>query len=176
MIASLVPCSSTFLYAAFDAFLFLLSLSAGNPETRGNEQELKPSFASPIENVTVPIGREATLSCIVQNLGAYKVSCCPSAQLNTRPHRIANETTGPFRHAVFFVRQVGWMRASDQTVLALQGRVVTHNSRYSVTQEERDVWRLKIRNVRESDRGCYMCQINVTPLQKQVGCVDVQRK
>ncbi|XP_058825506.1 lachesin-like [Topomyia yanbarensis] len=112
----------------------------GNSDSR-NEQEPKPSFASPIENVTVPIGREATLSCAVQNLGAYKV---------------------------------GWMRASDQTVLALQGRVVTHNSRYSVTQEESNVWRLKIRNVRESDRGCYMCQINATPLQKQVGCVDVQ--
>ncbi|EDS40987.1 amalgam protein [Culex quinquefasciatus] len=91
-----------------------------NTDSR-NEQEPKPSFASPIENV-------------------------------------------------------GWMRASDQTVLALQGRVVTHNSRYAVTQEEPNVWRLKIRNVRESDRGCYMCQINATPLQKQVGCVDVQRE
>ncbi|EAT35448.1 AAEL012384-PA [Aedes aegypti] len=116
------------------------TFAKGNTDSR-NEQEPKPSFASPIENVTVPIGREATLSCVVQNLGAYKV---------------------------------GWMRASDQTVLALQGRVVTHNSRYSVTQEESNVWRLKIRNVRESDRGCYMCQINATPLQKQVGCVDVQ--
>jgi neurotrimin len=48
------------------------------------------------------------------------------------------------------------MRAADQTVLALQGRVVTHNSRYSVVNEEMKVWRLKINNIRESDRGCYM--------------------
>jgi hypothetical protein len=52
--------------------------------------------------------------------------------------------------------KVGWMRAADQTVLALQGRVVTHNSRYSVANEEMRVWRLKINNIRETDRGCYM--------------------
>ncbi|KAG5673727.1 hypothetical protein PVAND_003747 [Polypedilum vanderplanki] len=69
--------------------------------------------------------------------------------------------------------KVGWMRAADQTVLALQGRVVTHNSRYSVTNEEMKIWRLKINNIREADRGCYMCQINTTPLKKQIGCIDV---
>ncbi|CAG9808676.1 unnamed protein product [Chironomus riparius] len=69
--------------------------------------------------------------------------------------------------------KVGWMRAADQTVLALQGRVVTHNSRYSVINEEMKVWRLKINNIREADRGCYMCQINTTPLKKQIGCIDV---
>lgn len=55
--------------------------------------------------------------------------------------------------------KVGWMRAADQTVLALQGRVVTHNSRYSVVNEEMKIWRLKISNIRESDRGCYMLVI-----------------
>uniref|UniRef100_A0A336MTJ8 CSON004957 protein n=1 Tax=Culicoides sonorensis TaxID=179676 RepID=A0A336MTJ8_CULSO len=67
------------------------------------------------------------------------------------------------------------MRASDQTVLALGNRVVTHNSRYAVTHDESTatVWTLKIKSVRESDRGCYMCQINTTPMQKQLGCVDI---
>lgn len=52
--------------------------------------------------------------------------------------------------------KVGWMRQADQTVLALQERVVTHNSRYSVSREEMKVWKLRINNIRESDRGCYM--------------------
>ena len=69
--------------------------------------------------------------------------------------------------------KVGWMRASDQAVLALANRVVTHNPRYMVTHDEPNVWILKIKSVRESDRGCYMCQINTTPMQKQLGCVDV---
>lgn len=33
-----------------------------------------PKFAGPITNVTVPVGREATLVCIVDDLGSYKVS------------------------------------------------------------------------------------------------------
>lgn len=34
----------------------------------------EPSFTQPIENVTVPVGRETILSCSVQNLGGFKVS------------------------------------------------------------------------------------------------------
>ncbi|XP_049536640.1 lachesin [Anopheles darlingi] len=70
--------------------------------------------------------------------------------------------------------KVGWLRASDQTVLALQGRVVTQNSRISVVHEDFHTWRLRIRQLRESDRGCYMCQINASPMRKQIGCIDVQ--
>ncbi|XP_035774559.1 lachesin-like [Anopheles albimanus] len=70
--------------------------------------------------------------------------------------------------------KVGWLRASDQTVLALQGRVVTQNSRISVVHEDFHTWRLRIRQLRESDRGCYMCQINASPMKKQIGCIDVQ--
>ncbi|EDV95012.1 lachesin [Drosophila grimshawi] len=70
--------------------------------------------------------------------------------------------------------KVGWLRASDQTVLALQGRVVTHNARISVMHQDVHTWKLKISKLRESDRGCYMCQINTSPMKKQVGCIDVQ--
>jgi len=66
------------------------------------------------------------------------------------------------------------MRASDHTVIALQGRVVTHNPRFSVSQEDMHIWKLKIKQLRETDRGCYMCQINANPMKKQIGCIDVQ--
>ncbi|XP_055851916.1 lachesin isoform X2 [Episyrphus balteatus] len=70
--------------------------------------------------------------------------------------------------------KVGWLRASDQTVLALQGRVVTHNARISVTHENFHTWKIRINKLRESDKGCYMCQINTSPMKKQIGCIDVQ--
>ena len=35
------------------------------------------------------------------------------------------------------------------------------------------IWQLKIRQVQESDRGCYMCQINTETMKKQIGCIDV---
>lgn len=60
-------------------------------------------------------------------------------------------------------------------MLALEERVVTHNVRISVVHEERGrTWRLRIKQLRESDRGCYMCQINASPMRKQIGCIDVQ--
>lgn len=36
--------------------------------------EAEPEFAEPINNVTVAIGRDAQLSCTVENLGTYRVS------------------------------------------------------------------------------------------------------
>lgn len=33
-----------------------------------------PRFAEPIPNVTVALGRDANLPCVVENLGTYKVS------------------------------------------------------------------------------------------------------
>lgn len=75
-----------------------------------------------------------------------------------------------------FSFQVGWLRAADQTVLALQDRVVTHNARISVSHENYLTWRLRIKQLRETDKGCYMCQINSSPMKKQIGCIDVQSK
>lgn len=37
-------------------------------------QAFQPEFAEPLMNLTVPIGRDATFRCLVQNLGGYRVS------------------------------------------------------------------------------------------------------
>lgn len=37
------------------------------------EQE-PPRFAQPIPNITVAVGRDANMPCLVENLGIYKVS------------------------------------------------------------------------------------------------------
>ncbi|KAK5638410.1 hypothetical protein RI129_012705 [Pyrocoelia pectoralis] len=101
-----------------------------------------PDFIGQIQNVTVAIGREAILTCRVNDLGHYKV---------------------------------GWMKADDQTILSLHTRVVTHNPRITVTNDDNfRIWQLHIRQLRETDRGCYMCQINTNRMKKQFGCVDVQ--
>lgn len=43
--------------------------------------------------------------------------------------------------------QVGWMRADTQTILSLHKKVVTHNTRISVTHSEPRTWNLHIRIV-----------------------------
>jgi hypothetical protein len=40
---------------------------------------LEPDFAYPLENVTIPQGRDATFTCVVNNLGGYRVSSSSSA-------------------------------------------------------------------------------------------------
>ncbi|EFX72992.1 hypothetical protein DAPPUDRAFT_253828 [Daphnia pulex] len=109
----------------------------------------EPQFAELIRNVTVTLGREVVLSCVVDNLAEYKV---------------------------------GWLRAEDETILSLHRRVVTHNPRVAVTtrvsvgsSQQSRTWNvLHIRKVKESDEGCYVCQINTFVMMKQVGCIRVQ--
>ncbi|XP_063601699.1 lachesin-like [Penaeus indicus] len=69
--------------------------------------------------------------------------------------------------------RVGWLKVDSQTILSLQKRVVTHNTRISVTHDEHRTWNLHIKQVKESDRGCYMCQINTPIMKNGVGCIEV---
>jgi len=69
--------------------------------------------------------------------------------------------------------KVGWLKAADQTILALHKRVITHNNRVSVSHEDNRIWKIHLRSVMESDRGCYMCQINTEKMKQQNGCLDV---
>ncbi|XP_078038969.1 lachesin [Augochlora pura] len=126
-----------------------------------------PAFVGPVGNQTAAIGREVIFSCTVRNIGKYLV---------------------------------GWLRASDQTILSLNTRTVTDNARIAVSYETggssgsgavsgnafgvtgssqateevvNGTWRLHIRQLKESDRDCYMCQINTSPMISQLGCLDI---
>ncbi|XP_074102946.1 protein amalgam [Cotesia typhae] len=143
-----------------------------------------PAFVRPVGNQTAAIGREAVFSCYVRNIGKFKV---------------------------------GWLRASDQTVLSLDTRIVTHNNRIAVSYEAGGcsgtsnaismgsgagglvpavapiaapvhgvigsnqvmdegvncTWRLHIRHLKKSDEGCYMCQINTSPMISELGCLSI---
>ncbi|KAH1011613.1 hypothetical protein HUJ04_000944 [Dendroctonus ponderosae] len=69
--------------------------------------------------------------------------------------------------------KVAWVRAEDQTILSLHSKVVTHNSRIGVTHDSANTWQLRIRQLKESDRGCYVCQINTAVMKIAEGCLDV---
>ncbi|KAG5306570.1 LACH protein, partial [Acromyrmex insinuator] len=96
--------------------------------------------------------------------------------------------------------KVGWLRTSDQTILSIHTRIVTHNARITVTYESGassgsagasggasgvtgssqvteeivdGTWRLHIRQLKETDRDCYMCQINTSPMISELGCLDI---
>ena len=60
-----------------------------------------------------------------------------------------------------------------QTILTIAVHVITKNHRISVTNSDKKSWFLNVRDVRESDRGWYMCQINTDPMKSQMGYLEV---
>lgn len=72
-----------------------------------------------------------------------------------------------------FLFQVAWLRVDTQTILTIANHVITKNHRIGVTHSEHKTWHLHIRDVRQSDRGNYMCQINTDPMKSQIGYLEV---
>lgn len=52
------------------------------------------------------------------------------------------------------------MRVDTQTILTIHHKVITQNPRISLSYNDHRSWYLHIKEVEESDRGYYMCQIN----------------
>lgn len=75
-----------------------------------------------------------------------------------------------------FMFQVAWLRVDTQTILTIASHVITKNRRIGVSHSEHRTWFLHIREVRPTDRGGYMCQINTDPMKSQTGVLDVVGK
>uniref|UniRef100_A0A8W7P9J6 Uncharacterized protein n=1 Tax=Anopheles coluzzii TaxID=1518534 RepID=A0A8W7P9J6_ANOCL len=54
-----------------------------NPSDFNTEASF-PRFAEPIPNITVTIGRDALLACVVDNLKGYKLSTCINADKHAK--------------------------------------------------------------------------------------------
>ncbi|XP_071051638.1 lachesin-like [Onthophagus taurus] len=124
------------------AILFMFTANFFGPAALGKLDSIhdSPKFTTPIANVTVPVGREAILECVVDNLSNFRIA---------------------------------WLRVDTQTILTIYIHVITKNHRINVSHSEHKTWYLHIRDVRESDRGWYMCQINTDPMKSQIGYLDV---
>ena len=64
--------------------------------------------------------------------------------------------------------QVAWVRVDTQTILTIHKAVITRSHRIGLSHTDMWTWNLHIRNVKETDRGFYMCQINTDPMMSQV--------
>lgn len=64
-----------------------------------------------------------------------------------------------FIYTGFFVHR------DTQTILTIQNHVITKNHRISILHSEHKTWQLKIKDIRESDRGFYMCQMNTVSIK-----------
>ncbi|XP_028896009.2 neurotrimin isoform X2 [Zeugodacus cucurbitae] len=109
----------------------------------------EPDFVFPLENVTVAQGRDATFTCVVNNLGGHRVS--------------GDSATA----------RVAWIKADAKAILAIHEHVITNNDRLSVTHNDFNTWTLVIRNVKMEDSGKYMCQVNTDPMKMQTATLEV---
>ncbi|XP_014488800.1 PREDICTED: lachesin-like [Dinoponera quadriceps] len=119
---------------------------------------LEPDFVYPLENVTIPQGRDATFTCVVNNLGGYRVSPSSSASGD---------------HSGSGKARVAWIKADTKAILAIHEHVITNNARLSVTHSDYNTWTLHIRGARREDRGIYMCQVNTDPMKSQSAFLEV---
>ncbi|XP_053672472.1 opioid-binding protein/cell adhesion molecule homolog [Anopheles nili] len=69
--------------------------------------------------------------------------------------------------------KVAWLRVDTQTILTIETLVITKSERIAITHTEQRIWQLRIKDIRESDKGWYMCQINTDPMKSQMGYLDV---
>ncbi|XP_017764646.1 PREDICTED: MAM domain-containing glycosylphosphatidylinositol anchor protein 1-like [Eufriesea mexicana] len=118
----------------------------------------EPDFVRRLENITISQGRDATFTCVVSNLGGYRVSPSSSASGD---------------HSGGAKTRVAWIKADTKAVLAIDEHVITNNARLSVTHSDYNTWTLNIRGVRREDRGIYMCQVNTNPMKSQSAFLEV---
>ncbi|XP_032296379.1 protein amalgam isoform X1 [Drosophila virilis] len=111
----------------------------------------EPDFVIPLENVTVAQGRDATFTCVVNNLGGHRVS--------------GDGASVPAK--------VAWIKADAKAILAIHEHVITNNDRLSVTHNDYNTWTLNIRGVKMEDAGKYMCQVNTDPMKMQTATLEV---
>ncbi|XP_025834919.1 lachesin-like isoform X2 [Agrilus planipennis] len=69
--------------------------------------------------------------------------------------------------------KVAWIKSDSKAILAIHTRMVSQNTRLSVTHNGHNTWMLHISNVQKNDSGTYMCQINTNPMRSQMGHLEV---
>lgn len=66
-----------------------------------------------------------------------------------------------------------WIKEEDKAILTMHQQIISRNYRISLSTSDNRIFTLHIRNVQESDRGGYMCQINTSPVKSSTGYLDV---
>ncbi|XP_064461469.1 lachesin-like [Ornithodoros turicata] len=66
-----------------------------------------------------------------------------------------------------------WIKVEDKGILTIHQQLISRNYRISLSTSDNRNFVLQIKNVQESDRGGYMCQINTSPMMSQIGYLDV---
>ncbi|XP_047022379.1 neurotrimin-like [Helicoverpa zea] len=110
-------------------------------------------FAASTDATTHEPGFSAPIANVTAPLGREAILACTVHNLSTY--------------------KVAWLRVDTQTILTIHTHVISRSRRVGVTHSDHRTWFLHIRELRETDRGWYMCQINTDPMKSQLGYLDI---
>ncbi|KAF2354352.1 Immunoglobulin I-set [Trinorchestia longiramus] len=132
---------------------------------------------------------EYKLKCTVKFGGGLIMvwGCSSSSGVGGKPRDpvflgdIGNQTVPEGRTVRFACRvdylgphKLAWIYYENSAILTVANHVITRNDRISVTHDKHQkTWYLHIADVRESDTGKYMCQINTASTMTVVGYLTV---
>ncbi|XP_043529498.1 uncharacterized protein LOC122539003 isoform X2 [Frieseomelitta varia] len=120
--------------------------------------DTRPTFAA--NNVTVVSVTSVPDPEFVDEIGNITVPAGRNVKL-----ACSVKDLGPYK--------VAWMLFDKSAILTVQSHVITRNPRISVTHDKHRTWFLHIKDVREDDKGKYMCQINTATAKTQYGYLHV---
>lgn len=80
MINGEIRAGRSFLRVVF--FLNIFVALYFHPTGHGSQSEAQPEFLAPLDNLTVTQGRDVSFTCVVNNLGQYRVSGIDRFNLN----------------------------------------------------------------------------------------------
>ncbi|XP_046451650.1 hemicentin-1-like isoform X1 [Daphnia pulex] len=155
-----------------------------------------PTFAKEIENATVPVGREATLSCVIYNLGNFKVAWVRvdtqtiltiDDMVITRSQRISvrhmTDASVDYPYYLHHPHQHAGHHKNNNRSLTVSEGSDHPGSRRQVAGAGagaagaggsiHKTWQLIIREVQSSDAGLYMCQLNTEPMTSHTAYLSV---
>ncbi|KAI5708477.1 hypothetical protein M8J77_023403 [Diaphorina citri] len=121
---------------------------------------VKPSFLEPLENITISQGRDISFTCVVNNLGPYKVAWIKS---DTKEVLAIHNTIVAADKRRLYVSHNG----HDTWKLYVTGVQRNDTGPYMCQINTEPM--INQRN----DTGPYMCQINTEPMINQIGYLDV---
>ncbi|XP_076361942.1 lachesin-like [Tachypleus tridentatus] len=122
------------------------------------------------------------ISTTIDNIGSSKVVSMKKkiVKMPIFVGPIPNVTIALGRDANFpcLVNELGayraaWIRVETKAILTIHQHVITRNYRINLSHSDNRNFILHIRDVKQSDRGGYMCQLNTVPMISQVGYLDV---
>ncbi|KAH9419097.1 hypothetical protein DERP_005599 [Dermatophagoides pteronyssinus] len=132
-----------------------ISNSGGGGVVGGGSKDA-PEFISQLSNQTIALGRDVVFECTVDHLGSYKIAWLKIEAFDDDDDDDADGG-----------------KKIEPELISIQTQLITKDQRFRLANNNKKQWFLHIKQVKSTDKGWYMCQINTEPLISQAAFLDI---